>query len=118
METAHTHFREQYEVGALLPDDDPDKMLGNPMYEATPWLKEESFPFREFVSSYHSAVLSAGIEFLRLTVIGLGLDEHVLMTSSCQSLYPVCNLCTTQQLLGLKARVQHLHVLNIMIRHL
>lgn len=77
METAHMHFREQYEVGELLPDDDPDKMSGNPMYEATPWPKEESFPFREFVSSYHSAMLSAGIEFLRLTAIGLGLDEHV-----------------------------------------
>ena len=73
------HLREQYEMGEVLPEDDPDRNSGNPLYEPTAWPKEDdlSDPFCELMMSHYHAMISAGMEFLRLTAMGLGLDEHV-----------------------------------------
>ena len=74
------HLREQYEMGEDLPVDDPCKMSGNPLYEQTPWppagSRPEAASFRELMLKHHSAMSNTGMEFLRLTAIGLGLDEH------------------------------------------
>ena len=73
------HLREQYEMGEMLPEDDPDRKSGNPTYEATPWPSEDDaiIPFRQFMASYYNVMIQAAMEFLRLTAIGLGMDEHV-----------------------------------------
>ena len=73
------HLREQYEMGEVLPEDDPDRNSGNPLYEPTPWLKEDrpDIPFRELMMSHYYAMLNAGMEFLHLTALGLGMDEHM-----------------------------------------
>ena len=73
------HLREQYEMGEMLPEDDPDRKSGNPTYEATPWPSEDGaiIPFRQFMASYYNVMIQAAMEFLQLTAIGLGMDEHV-----------------------------------------
>ena len=73
------HLREQYEMGEILPEDDPDRNSGNPLYEPTAWPKEDdpSVPYRELMMSHYHAMIDAGMEFLRLTAIGLGQDEHI-----------------------------------------
>lgn len=73
------HLREQYEMGENLPEDDPDRNSGNPLYEPTPWPSEDDaeIPFLELMMSHYHAMINAGMEFLRLTAMGLGLDEHV-----------------------------------------
>ena len=75
---AEGHLREQYEMGEVLPDDDEDRNSGNPLYEATAWPLDEDrgIYFRELMMSHYCAMTNAGMEFLRLTAIGLGLDEH------------------------------------------
>lgn len=73
-----SHLREQYEMGEVLPEDDPDRSSGNPLYEPTPWPNEDcpNIPYHQLMMSHHYAMLHAGMEFLRLTALGLGLDEH------------------------------------------
>ena len=73
-----SHLREQYEMGEVLPEDDPDRSSGNPLYEPTPWPNEDcpDVPYRQLMMSHYYAMLHAGMEFLRLTALGLGLDEH------------------------------------------
>ena len=73
------HLREQYEMGEVLPEDDPDRNSGNPLYEPTPWPKDDqpNIPYRQFMMSHYYAMINAGMEFLRLTALGLGLDEYV-----------------------------------------
>ena len=74
------HLREQYETGEILPPDDFDKMSGNPFYEDTPWPfpdEEAGVKFRELISSTRDIFVNAGMEFLRLTAIGLGEPEDV-----------------------------------------
>ena len=76
------HLREQYEMGGVLPEDDLDRNSGNPLYEPTIWPKEDdcNVPFYELMTSHYSAMVNAGMEFLRLTAIGLGMDENVFDT--------------------------------------
>ena len=72
-------MREQYETGETLPDGDPDLTSGNPLYEPTPWPKKDhpdAAEFRRVMDAHRAAMLNAGMEFLRLTAIGLGMDEH------------------------------------------
>ncbi len=70
------HLREQYGMGEELPEDDPDRNSGNPLYEPTPWPRAEGGDaFRQLMRSHHAAMLDAGMAFLRLLAIGLGLDE-------------------------------------------
>ena len=74
------HLREQYETGETLPDGDPDLESGNPLYEPTPWPSEGlpgSAEFRRVMAAHRVAMVNAGMEFMRLTAIGLGMDEHV-----------------------------------------
>ena len=73
------HLREQYEMGEVLPEDDPDRNSGNPLYEPTAWPKEDdpSVPYRKLMMSHYHAMIDAGMEFLRLTAIGLGQSEHI-----------------------------------------
>ena len=75
---AEGHLREQYEMGEVLPNDDPDRNSGNPLYEPTPWPQEDSkLPqFCKLMTTYHEVMLKTGMEFLRLTAIGLSLNEH------------------------------------------
>ena len=72
------HLREQYEMGEVLPEDDEYRNSGNPLYEATPWPSDEDkgTQFGELMMTHYHAMTNAGMEFLRLTAIGLGLDEH------------------------------------------
>lgn len=76
---AEGHLREQYEMGEVLPEDDADRNSGNPLYEATPWPtdEEQGVSFRDLMMSHYYAMTNAGMEFLRLTAVGLGLDEHI-----------------------------------------
>ena len=74
---AEDHLREQYEMGEILPVDDSDRNSGSCLYEPTPLPREGSLPFRELMYTYYYAMINAGLEFLRLTALGLGLDEHI-----------------------------------------
>ena len=76
---AKGHLREQYEMGEVLPEDDIDRNSGNPLYEATAWPLDDAkgIQFRELMMKHYYAMRDAGMEFLRLTAMGLGLDEHV-----------------------------------------
>ena len=49
---ADNHLREQYEMGEILPGDDPDRNSGNPIYEPTPLPCEENVPFRELIYAH------------------------------------------------------------------
>ena len=73
------HLREQYEMGEVLPEDDPDRNSGNPLYEPTAWPKEDdpSIPYRKLMMSHYHAMIDAGMEFLRLTATGLRQSEHI-----------------------------------------
>lgn len=74
------HLREQYETGETLPAGDPDLESGNPLYELTPWPSESlsgAAEFRQLMEAHRFAMVNAGMEFLQLTAIGLGMDEHV-----------------------------------------
>lgn len=75
---AEGHLREQYEMGEVLPEDDPDRNSGNPLYERTAWPKEDdpSIAYRELMMTHYHAMIDAGMEFLHLIAIGLGQDEH------------------------------------------
>ena len=71
------HLREQYEMGETLPDDDPDKNSSNWLYEATPYLSGEGAEsYRSLMESHYTAMKNAGMEFLRLCAMGLGMEEH------------------------------------------
>ena len=78
------HLREQYGMGELLPLDDPDLKSGHPLYEriALPTKEftvksclSDDGTFGGFMMSYYYIMLNAGVEFLRLIAIGLGLPE-------------------------------------------
>lgn len=72
----NNHLREQYEMGGDLPIDDSDRTSGNPLYEPTAWpTGPEGESFHKLMMSYYSIVLGTGMEFLRLTAKGLGLEE-------------------------------------------
>ena len=68
-------------MGEILPDDDPERRSGNPLYEPTPMPFNE-FTFCEVMKSHYSRMLNAGMEFLKLTAIGLGLDENIFNGST------------------------------------
>ena len=73
------HLREQYETGETLPAGDPDLESGNPLYELTPWPSETlsgAAEFRQLMEAHRFAMVNAGMEFLQLTAIGLGMNEH------------------------------------------
>jgi len=109
---ADNHLREQYEMGEILPGDDPDRKSGNPIYEPTPLPREENVPFRDLVYAHYYAMANAGMEFLRLLAIGMGLDEHHLTKDSCQNLSPLYESCIT---LHISQRVNlHSHVKSIL----
>lgn len=73
---AEGHLREQYETGEDLPVDDADVLAGIPFYEPTPWPQCDSVGFRETMAVHYRAMIDAGVEFMRLTSVGLGLAEH------------------------------------------
>ena len=68
-------------MGEVLPEDNPDRISGNPLYEPTPWPNEDcpDLPYRQLMISHYYAMINAGIEFLQLTALGLRLDEHVFV---------------------------------------
>ncbi len=75
---SENHLREQYEMGGDLPADDLDRNSGNPLYEPTAWpCGEQGEAFHKLMMSHYSAMENAGMEVLRLTAIGLGMDEHI-----------------------------------------
>ena len=76
MNVAEGQLREQYEMGEVPPNDDPDL---NFLYEATAWPLEEpeGTQFRDLMMSHYHTMMNAGMEFLRLTAMGLGMDEHI-----------------------------------------
>ena len=50
---------------------------GSCLHEPTPLPRKGSLPFRELMYTYYYAMINAGLEFLKLTALGLGLDEHI-----------------------------------------
>ena len=73
-------LREQYETNETLPDDDPEKLSGNPFYETTQYPcaeEEEGIRFRELIEKTRQIFVDASMEFLHLTAIGLGWEEDV-----------------------------------------
>ena len=75
-DTTEHRLVERFIMGEILPDDDPERRSGNPLYEPTPMPFSE-FTFCEVMKSHYSCMLNAGMEFLKLTAIGLGLDENI-----------------------------------------
>ena len=67
---------EHFLMGETLPDDDPEKISGNPLYEATPMPSHDA-AFCKIVNSHLSCMIDTGMEFMRLAAIGLGMGEHV-----------------------------------------
>ena len=67
---------ERFIMGEILPDDDPERKSGNPLYEPTPMPFNE-ITFCEVMKSHYYCMLNAGVEFLRLTATGLGLDQNI-----------------------------------------
>ena len=78
IDTKAGFLREQYGTGPTLPKEDPDVLSGNPLYEPTPWPREDvcSASFYETMQAHREAMLNAGMEFLRLLSIGCGLPEN------------------------------------------
>ena len=71
-------LREQYETGETLPDNDPDRLSGNPFYEATPFPypdREDGKKFHQLIDLTREMFMNATIEFFHLVSIGLGLEE-------------------------------------------
>ena len=71
-------LREQYETSETLPDNDPDRLSGNPFYEATPFPypdREDGIKFHQLIDSTREVFVNASMEFLHLVSIGLGLKE-------------------------------------------
>ena len=73
-------LREQYETGETLPEDDPFRLSGIYLYEPTPYPypeQVEGIEFRKLIESARQIFSQTAIEFLRLTAIGLGMEENV-----------------------------------------
>ena len=71
-------YREWFETGEKLPEDDPDVVAGNPLYEPTPWPKEEGTDayFRKTVTEHYQTMANAGVDILKILAIGMGMDEN------------------------------------------
>jgi isopenicillin N synthase-like dioxygenase len=67
--------QEAYEVSAELPPDDPDYLVGNPMYGPNLW-PERPAEFRACVSTYVNEMIRLGNVLFRGFALSLGLDEH------------------------------------------
>lgn len=66
--------KEGFEFGR---DIDPSVAPGNWFYEQSVWPDEDgSFPFKEFLTETYDYMHETAMEILRLTAIGMGIDEH------------------------------------------
>ena len=71
-------LREQYGTSETLPEDDPCRL--NYLHEPTPYPypeQVEGIEFRKLIESARQIFSQTAIEFLRLTAIGLGMEENV-----------------------------------------
>ena len=69
--------KEGFEFARDIPPNDPTVKPGNWFYEPSVWPPEDgSFPFKEFLNKMYKAMHEASLEILRLTSIGLGIDEY------------------------------------------
>jgi isopenicillin N synthase-like dioxygenase len=58
-------------------DIDPSVAPDNWFYEQSVWPDEDgSFPFKEFLTETYDYMHETAMEILRLTAIGMGIDEH------------------------------------------
>jgi len=107
---ADNHLREQYEMGEILPGDDPDRKSGNPINEPTPLPREENVPFRDLVYAHHGKCWHGILEVAGLLVWDW-MSTH-LTKDSCQNLSPYYESCIT---LHISQRVNlHSHVNSIL----
>lgn len=68
--------KEGFEFGKDVDPNDPEVAPGNWFYEPSVWPKEDgSFPFKDFLMDTYDAMHELSLEILRLTSIGLGIDE-------------------------------------------
>ena len=69
--------KEGFEFGRDVTPDDPSIQPGNWFYEPSVWPKEDgTCPFKEFMTNCYEILHNASLEILRLTALGLGIDEN------------------------------------------
>ena len=88
-------YREWFEIGEELPEDDPDVLTGNPLYEPNQWPNEEGSGahFRKTVTEYHQTMAETGKNILKILAIGCGMDENAFVDVLLQK--PTSNLALT-----------------------
>lgn len=96
-------YKEGYDIGQDLPEDDPDYKTSYPVSEHSPWPQagpeEDNTPYEKFktiMSRYFKLLFDVSLELLRLMSMGLGLNENFfdcLFTKSISTMrlinYPV-----------------------------
>jgi len=69
--------KEAFEFSRDVADDDKTISSDNWFYEKSVWPDEDGkFPFKEFLYEYYDNLQETALEILRLTAIGLGIEEH------------------------------------------
>ena len=88
-------YREWFEIGEELPEDDPDVLSGNPLYECNQWPNEEGAGalFRKTVTEYHRTMAETGKNILKILALGCGMDENAFVDILLQK--PTSNLALT-----------------------
>ena len=74
-----TCHKEAIEFAQDLPEDDPDQLSGNVMYEPNMWPPESeagAAEFKQFMLAYYQSMSELGLEVVRLLAIGIGREEH------------------------------------------
>lgn len=71
--------KEAFEFSRDVDPKDPTVAKGNWFYEASIWPPEEDgFPFKKILQEAYETAHKTGLEILRLTAIGLGIEENAL----------------------------------------
>lgn len=69
--------KEAFEFGRDINPDNKIDMRDNWFYEPSVWPKEDgAFPFKTFLTETYEKLHEASMEILRLTALGLGIDEN------------------------------------------
>ena len=69
--------KEGFEFARDIPENDTSVAENNWFYEKSSWPEEDgSFPFKEFLQKTYELLHTTALEILKLTAIGLGIDEH------------------------------------------
>ena len=77
-DATNSSYKEAFEFGMELPEDDPDILAGNLLYGDPLWPKEDGkFPFKEFARDYFNKMQNTSVEIMRLIALGLGENEAI-----------------------------------------